>query len=730
MTNNDSDNGYTYHQAYNSDVEAAETDWIAARRSACGAKSDHVGATAGLALSGGGIRSASFCLGVLQALHRYKRLKYFDFMSSVSGGGYAASALTWYMAKIGRFPFGVERKDFRSMGGRVLGWIRGHAKYLTPGGGLTVRSLVAAVIAAIFTNLLIITPILMLFVALPEYIKLRGSVALYEFVRDTFYAPFGNVENWMDAAFMRGDDLLTLYGLLFIAGFILFITFFALVIVQAWYSAAHHGRSFLRQRRLGRLMGNVLWFFMLLGAFSWLPIVHHLVQDLDVAKANHWLQVLGFSGTGLAGILTALLGTKVGKQNDDTRGPRAFLFQIGLLVMIVGILLLLYHIVSPTAVGGIGLDPRGSLVFWSWLGFALLLALTADINIVSMHRFYRNRLLEAFMPRTDIPKQDGKPPNPDTFRLASIQPHCGPYHIINTTLSTVGSGNPVLQQRGGENFIFSPLYSGSYNTAYRPTRSYVNGQMDLATAFAVSGAAVSPNNYFTRSRPLSFIMSLFNIRLSYWIRNPKMEFDIKLPGMRPMWYWYMFRELLGFGLSEKTWQVLLSDGGHFENLGVYELIRRRCKFILAVDAGMDVNWEFQDLARAVELARVDFGAHINFDDCDFSGKGFENPQRPYYLGCIHYVDGEKGFILLVKTGMIPRLSADIAGYHKAHPDFPDESTANQFFNEQQFEAYRELGYTLGRLVARPADHDDDERSRVEEEFWKPLRKAITLPDDA
>lgn len=118
MTNNDSDNGYTYHQAYNSDVEAAETDWIAARRSACGAKSDRVGATAGLALSGGGIRSASFCLGVLQALHRYKRLKYFDFMSSVSGGGYAASALTWYMAKIGRFPFGVERKDFRSMGGR------------------------------------------------------------------------------------------------------------------------------------------------------------------------------------------------------------------------------------------------------------------------------------------------------------------------------------------------------------------------------------------------------------------------------------------------------------------------------------------------------------------------------------------------------------------------------------------------------------------------------------
>jgi predicted acylesterase/phospholipase RssA len=104
------DTGYVYHQEYDREVEAAEQAWIAARRKSCGGNGDPV-VTTGLALSGGGIRSASFCLGVLQALHRYGRLKFFDFLSSVSGGGYTASTLSWYMAKANQFPFGVERRD-------------------------------------------------------------------------------------------------------------------------------------------------------------------------------------------------------------------------------------------------------------------------------------------------------------------------------------------------------------------------------------------------------------------------------------------------------------------------------------------------------------------------------------------------------------------------------------------------------------------------------------------
>ena len=85
-----------------------------------------------------------------------------------------------------------------------------------------------------------------------------------------------------------------------------------------------------------------------------------------------------------------------------------------------------------------------------------------------------------------------------------------PYHIINTTVNMVGSEKTKQRERGGDSFILSPLFCGSEATGYAATKEYVGGEVNLATALSISGAAVNPNTYVTRSKPITFLMSLFN----------------------------------------------------------------------------------------------------------------------------------------------------------------------------------------------------------------------------
>ncbi|MEE9465917.1 MAG: hypothetical protein V3W14_10135, partial [Candidatus Neomarinimicrobiota bacterium] len=274
-----------------------------------------------------------------------------------------------------------------------------------------------------------------------------------------------------------------------------------------------------------------------------------------------------------------------------------------------------------------------------------------------------------------------------------------PYHILNTNVQLVGSDDPRLSGRGGDNFILSPLYCGACSLDYAKTESYVGGRMNLATALAISGAAVDPNTSVTRSRPLSFIMTLLNIRLGYWIQNPAYSARFFRVAGRSLWY--MLRDLFGTGLNEQCRKVHLSDGGHFENLGLYELIRRRCRYIIVSDAGADPDWNFGDLARVTELVRADFGAEIDLDIREFehdaeTGKS----QKGFIFGTVEYDDGVTANLLYIKTALIDeKLPADILGYHRLNPKFPDESTADQFFDERQFEAYRELGFILGRKAS-------------------------------
>ena len=631
------------------------------------------GDSVGLALSGGGVRSATFNLGLLQAFNRYKLLQFVDYLSTVSGGGYIGSSLTWFCSHLEeRFPFGTSRKDNLGQSGDIVAWLRAHGSYLIPGDGLNFWALTSSALIGILINLLVLVPVFLLLFSVLSFNKLGPLSFVPEpLVQMLFHDP----QNW------------DVYGWLMGIGLVHLAVFVVLAVVFAFTTGNANMRQFLWQRKSQIRKGKTLMFGILFIFTGTIPWVYGYIN----ANLAEWIE-MSMSSFSIAGILSMAGGLFGKKSGKESQGGSSGLLSLGLSLFIYGIFLWFYHFMQG------GFPPP--LWLYPFLGISLLLALFANINHLSMHRYYRNRLMEAYFPYQIMERP---PQSADQCKISDIPQTDAPFHIVNTNLQTVGSKNSKLQKRGGDSFVFTPLYSGSESTGYSPSNDYADGNMNLATAFAISGAAVDPNTYATRSTPLTFLMTLLNVRQGYWIQNPKFAPSKK----KPAWYYYMFREMFGSGLSEEDAYIHLSDGGHFENLGIYELIRRRCRYIIASDASADPGWNFGDLARAIELIRVDFAAQVTLDIEPLRPQGEERiSQRPFVLGDITYNDGSKGQLLYVKTAYISGLPADVFGYRRENPEFPDQSTADQFFDERQFEAYRELGYQVGKLVCDSSNCDD------------------------
>jgi hypothetical protein len=274
-----------------------------------------------------------------------------------------------------------------------------------------------------------------------------------------------------------------------------------------------------------------------------------------------------------------------------------------------------------------------------------------------------------------------------------------PLQMINAALNLVSGDNLAWQERKAETFTFSPLHSGSYRLGYRPTVEF-GGQtgVTIGTAMTISGAAASPNMGYHSSAPLAFLMTLFNVRLGWWLGNPgvpgKRTFrrDSPLNALRPL-----IAEAMGKTNDTHSY-VYLSDGGHFENLGLYEMVLRRRAFILVTDAGCDPDHKFDDLGNAIRKIRTDFGIPIEMDEPMYIyPRGVDEPGGKYCAtGRIRYscVDGDgvkDGQLLYIKPAVYLNEPKDIYNYAKRSNAFPHESTADQFFTESQFESYRMLG---------------------------------------
>ena len=186
-------------------------------------------------------------------------------------------------------------------------------------------------------------------------------------------------------------------------------------------------------------------------------------------------------------------------------------------------------------------------------------------------------------------------------------------------------------------------------------------------------------------------MTALNLRLGMWLPHPKNfgKFSLRwLPGVP------LYREM--FGLSRaKGPSVLLSDGGHFENMALYELIRRRCRFILAADCGADPDVGFDDLGNFVRRVREDFNVEIDIDVSPLRPDTNGRAKQPMVAGDIHYDDGTLGVLLLIKPTIVGNEPIDILQYRRRNETFPHESTGDQFYDEAQWESYRRLGEHAG-----------------------------------
>ncbi len=234
---------------------------------------------------------------------------------------------------------------------------------------------------------------------------------------------------------------------------------------------------------------------------------------------------------------------------------------------------------------------------------------------------------------------------------------------------------------------------------------------------AISGAAASPGMGTNTNPIMAFWMTMLNIRLNLWVLNPNLKQKPKMI----IWPFYLAKEFFRHGGTKDT-LLNLSDGGHHENLGIYPLLKRRCKVIIASDAGADQKFEMADLANLQRKARIDLGINItlNLSDLrpDLENKGYT---KAYFVkGTINYPADENGnkqtgTLFFIKTTMVGDEPEDLLAYRRTNPSFPDEPTADQFFYEAQFESYRKLGELAGEHVCslKPEEEKtEDEKENV------------------
>ncbi|MEP3893221.1 MAG: hypothetical protein ABJN52_04430 [Litorimonas sp.] len=650
----------------------------------------------GLALSGGGIRSASFCLGIAQVLAKRNLLHDVDVMSTVSGGGYVGAFLTQRLGArsateddppTGRIAQPEEQDT------DAVSFLRKRAAYLSLGSQSATFIAAGRIIAGMVLNW-----------TAPAFV-----IALFSLVL---------------VVLAGGAELPWELGPRIAGG--------AAGIGLLAYAVFVHTRPRIAERMFAGLLALAV-----LAMLSWLiHIAYTALPDSEKHEGNAstWVALFAAAGAALPILSRALplLGH-----------PSSRRMITGLALLIAALAIPLLAVVLGVAFFELG---QAETVAGTVSGIWALAALTAglgalawslNINVTGPHGFYREQLARTFIAETDSAPID--------IGLAQINPkHQAPYHLINAAVNLPSSDAVGLREREGDFFLMSKHWSGSRATGYHPTQRWKSGttDMDLATAVAISGAAVAPHMTLLKFKSLRMLLSFLNLRLGYWIKSPGRPSGTgkAVPG-----FWCLLREMLGVGMNADSTWLYLSDGGHIENSAVYELLRRRCKYIVAADAGTDGDNRFHTLVTLIRHARIDLGVDIspNFDDLRLDEATGLSPAHGT-LCRIAYPEGGEGLLLVVKLALTGDESELIKAYHANHPDFPHQSTADQSFNEEQFEAYRQLGAhsadglfskvltgleepktisawlqaLANRLFPAPDDTDDAEATRVKDHSTK------------
>ncbi|HXM34578.1 MAG TPA: patatin-like phospholipase family protein [Pyrinomonadaceae bacterium] len=408
----------------------------------------------------------------------------------------------------------------------------------------------------------------------------------------------------------------------------------------------------------------------------------------------------------------------------------------------------------------------------SQIVLAALMGRLINTNNFSLQHLWRNRIIRAYLgashefrkpdPFTGFDTNDNLlmhelrpqpnavlPPGPAKDRPADERPHEPRpkklLHILNVALNLTGGEKLQWQDRRAESFTVSPFHAGSYWLGYRRSFCYGGNEgISLGAAIAISGAFVSPNmGYMMTSPVVRFLMALFNVRFGTWLGNPGPAGDerdiydkacdllLRPVGVKPARPFQLrsprfsvkpiVSEAFG-SIDDKSSYVYLSDGGHFENLGLYEMVLRRCRFIVVSDASTDPDYSFQSLAMSIRQIRVDLGVPIEISDMSVNLPSQDMKSKYCATGKIRYscVDRDPndvttkdadfdGTIIYIKPSLIGEEPRDVVNYWQGSNGFPQEVITDQWFTEAQFESYRALGSHIIEAICNPSGHQSQNK---------------------
>jgi hypothetical protein len=518
---------------------------------------------------------------------------------------------------------------------------------------------------------------------------------------------------------------------------------------------------------LGRIRGYTLlaglgWVFLCGSSLLMPGALLHLLSS----GRTKWPAIGAWILTTAGGVI----GGKSSKTSGDRSTPTSaggrmidVIVRVGPYVYVGGLIFFL-SLVIEESLGPLakGLFAGHELLFW-WLviivfaGIAAWLGSRLDINEFSMNSFYRDRLTRCYLGASNVTRS----PSPvtgfderdtDDLQIADLnlkRNYPGPIPIFCCAMNITFGEDLAWQERKAASFAFTPFYSG-YTVGWTegkkklrfngfvPTEFVYQGGPNLATAMAASGAAVSPNWGYHTNPATAFLMTMFDVRLGVWVPNPRrselagQKLGVlpgeSIPASPKFAPWWLTSELFG-SVDDTSKYVYLTDGGHFDNMGLYELVRRRCYKIVICDAEQDGDYVFEGIGASIRKCRIDFGVEI---ELDFSAvtPNTKSKLSPAHIvrGTIRYPEtppGEEGEILYIKASLtakapkqpntakppappvrgsvaLPDVPGDIQNYKLQHEDFPHDSTAEQWFTESQFESYRCLGVrvieSLNKLI--------------------------------
>ena len=580
----------------------------------------------GIAMSGGGIRSATINLGILKTLNKFDILRKADYMSTVSGGGYTGAYIQTTLKEKGSFDELFHDDHIQYM--------RSRGEYLQPDSGFK----------KIWNRFVLIIGYLI------SLVMSWVSPLIIIMLLSGFYLFLDEILVFNQTRINSNIQQVYLYGGLILVGIF----------------AVH-------------------FFFNILRNFN-----------LDISLGFNRIET-GLTGIGLISIIAIFL---FGLQTLNSPKAENVLPYLTIAVLLI------------------------------FLGFF------TNPNATSFHRFYRKQLADAFLnyagPHKNILLKDLFKEN-DGKNVKYL----APYPLVNTCLNLQSSKEDAnfIGTKSNDYFLLSPFFCGSKLIGYVETdKTYGYNNMTFPAATTISAAAVNPGMGIYSNKILGLLTTLLNLRLGYWVPNPE-----KLKTTHPIVWWpfYFIYELFSMiGTNNKM--VNISDGGHIENLAVYELLRRKCRLIIAVDAGEDSDFSFTDLENLTIRARNELGLDIRFREDQIP----EDVLRPkpshgysrkrYSIADIYqlwekkksdegkeivYTNKKIGTLVYVKSSLTApegrppealkgetelteneKLKAQTYYYKIYHPAFPHEPTSDQFFDPVQWEAYYQLGQHIAADV--------------------------------